>query len=169
MIFLVRSFWLFSFFPNIRILGSFPVPPLKIPKLILVLRVITGKCVVLRCKVWRTNLFTVVDLLTMPNFIELRQRLLNLKRGENWKRAIKRKKKIFFFLNQMTPTSQMIDFAPSNKSIMASRQLKKGKFVKWGERGKEPWFYEDCCISFGSFPLSLHIRISIWKNNFTLP
>ena len=32
---------------------SFRVPPL---------RFITAKCVILRCKVWRTNLFTVVDL-----------------------------------------------------------------------------------------------------------
>ena len=46
----------------------------------------------LRCKVWRTNLFTIVDLLTTPNFIALWQRLidfskLNLKGRGDWKRA----------------------------------------------------------------------------------
>ena len=72
-------------------LGSFPVPPFKIPSFMFVLRVITAKCVMLRCKVWRTNLFTVVDLFTTPNFIALWQRWkdfskLNLK-GRHWKRA----------------------------------------------------------------------------------
>ena len=34
--------------------GSFPVPPpFKIPSFMFVLRVITAKCVMLRCKVWR--------------------------------------------------------------------------------------------------------------------
>ena len=37
----------------------------------LVIRVITAKCVILRCKVWKTILFTVVDLFTTPNFIAL--------------------------------------------------------------------------------------------------
>ena len=54
--------------------GSFPVPPFKIPSFMFVLCVITAKCVMLRCKVWKRNLVTVVDLFTTPNFIRLWQR-----------------------------------------------------------------------------------------------
>ena len=35
------------------------------------LRVVTAKCVMLRCKVCRANLFKIVYLFTTPNFIEL--------------------------------------------------------------------------------------------------
>ena len=49
-----------------------PPPPLNPP---LVVRIITAICVMLRCEVWRTNLFTVVSLFTMPSFIALWQRL----------------------------------------------------------------------------------------------
>ena len=34
-----------------KMTGSFPVPPFKIPSFMFVLRVITAKCVMLRCKV----------------------------------------------------------------------------------------------------------------------
>ena len=56
-----KLFWLFSSSP----------PPFKIPSFMYVSRVITAKCVMLRCKVCRINLFTVVDLFTTPNFIAL--------------------------------------------------------------------------------------------------
>ena len=72
----------------------FQSPLFKIPSFMFDLRVITAKCVMLRCKVWRTNLFTVVDLFTTPNFIALWRRLKRLfsiefERGGNWKRASK--------------------------------------------------------------------------------
>ena len=49
----------------------FQFPPFKIPSFMFVIRVITAKCVMLRCKVSRTNLFKIVDLFTTPNFIAL--------------------------------------------------------------------------------------------------
>ena len=48
--------------------------PFKIPSFMFVLRVITAECVMLRCKVWRTNLFKIVDLFATPIFIALWQR-----------------------------------------------------------------------------------------------
>ena len=45
--------------------------PFQNTEFLFVFRVIPAKCVMLRCKVWRTNLLTVVDLFTTPNFIAL--------------------------------------------------------------------------------------------------
>ena len=42
--------------------------PIKNTEFVFVLRVVTAKCVMLRCKIWRTNLFRIVDLFTTPNF-----------------------------------------------------------------------------------------------------
>ena len=47
----------------------FQFPPFKKPSFMLVLRVITAKCVMLRCKLWTTNLFRIVDLFTTLHYI----------------------------------------------------------------------------------------------------
>ena len=64
----------------------FQFPPFKIPGFVFVLQVITAKNLMLRCKVRRTNLFTLVDFFTTPNFIALWQQnkhfIIEIERGE---------------------------------------------------------------------------------------